>query len=317
MIRSGEQGAILRDGDEWCYGEKEWAPVPKHWVGERAINTTNLYRRRVTPEVADIAADTQLSASSGTLPDAGEGWRMLGPDDVQQEGDEWCLTGKTWKPIPSGVCGNPAWCGEARYRRRATPFKPVEIDGDKPDVEDGWKWLEVGEVMACGDEVAMCNASGQVIQWVTVYEDSLARGNTVTPHLHRFCRRRVTPDSAWEQLRRKVDDVSSQANALLADALQKAASEVERLKAENATLRSGVELLGAEASTLRSEVESVRALTDAMRTDNVRLRSEVERLRLTPSEQTAIHGAMSWLLPQCPANFLLLESMLKRQGGGE
>jgi hypothetical protein len=70
----------------------------------------------------------------------------------------------------------------------------VEIDGNKPDVEDGWRWLEVGEVMASGDEVAMCNASGQVIQWVTVYEDSLARGNTVTPHLYRFCRRRVTPD---------------------------------------------------------------------------------------------------------------------------
>ena len=51
--------------------------------------------------------------------------------------------------------------------------------------------------------------------------------------------------------------------------------------------------------------------------ENAALRSEVERLRLTPSEQTAIHGAMSWLLPQCPANFLLLESMLKRHGGGE
>jgi hypothetical protein len=44
---------------------------------------------------------------------------------------------------------------------------------------------------------------------------------------------------------------------------------------------------------------------------------EVERLRLTEEERDAIHGAMSWLLPLCPANFLLLESMLKRTGGGE
>jgi len=66
MIRSGEQGAILRDGDEWCYGEKEWAPVPKHWVGERAINNTNRYRRRVAPDVAEAPqsrpAETRASS---------------------------------------------------------------------------------------------------------------------------------------------------------------------------------------------------------------------------------------------------------------
>ena len=109
-------------------------------------------------------------------------------------------------------------CGE-----RQEPAKPVEIDGDRPDVGDGWRWLEIGEVMASGDEVAMCNASGQVIQWVTVYEDSLARGNRVTPHLYRFCRRRKTPDQ--QPLGEFLDEENNQ------------------LRAENAALRSEVDRL--------------------------------------------------------------------------
>jgi len=111
-------------------------------------------------------------------------------------------------------------------------------------------------------------------------------------------RRRVTPDSAWEQLRRKVDDVSSQANALLADALQKAASEVERLKAENAMLRGGVELLSAEATTLRSEVE---------------------RLRLTPDEILSVKCAEAMLsdLPDGKHHADVLWTLLARLRGGE
>lgn len=127
------------------------------------------------------------------------------------------------------------------------------------DVGEGWRWLEVGEVMACGDEVAMCNVKGQVIQWVTVYEDSLARGNTVTPHLYRFCRRRVTHDpksqtpdagGAWADIRRKAHRVATQANAMLAESLQKAASDAELLKAENATLKAQVERLQQDLSRM-------------------------------------------------------------------
>ena len=51
----------------------------------------------------------------------------------------------------------------------------------------------------------------------------------------------------------------------LAETLTQAATEVERLKAENATLRSGVELLSAEATTLRSEVERLRLENDRLK----------------------------------------------------
>jgi hypothetical protein len=50
--------------------------------------------------------------------------------------------------------------------------------------------------------------------------------------------------------------------------------------------------------------------------ENAALRNEVERLRLRPEERRAIRNALSWMLPSS-ASFLLLESMLKRLGGGE
>ena len=89
----------------------------------------------------------------------------------------------------------PTCCGE----RQVTECRPTDAAADETsqaDVGDGWRMLEVGEIMASGDEIAMCNGSGQIDQWVKVYEDSLARGNTVTPHLYGFCRRRVTAPPA-------------------------------------------------------------------------------------------------------------------------
>ena len=121
-------------------------------------------------------------------PDVGEGWRLLGPDDVQQEGDEWCLTGKTWKPIPPGLCGKPAWCGEARYRRRVTPAKPVEIDGDKPDVGEGWRWVEPGEILRDEDEFLPYWSRDDENPWREIH----CTGMSVGANEPRTYRRRVT-----------------------------------------------------------------------------------------------------------------------------
>jgi len=117
---------ILQAGDEADVGHDEPQWVPTSCVGQRVGDIGDGYRRRVTPELADIAADTPLSATSGTLPDAepdvGEGWRLLDVGETVRDGDhryqdqEWvpcCISvgRKITERIAYGIC----------YRRRVTP----------------------------------------------------------------------------------------------------------------------------------------------------------------------------------------------------
>jgi hypothetical protein len=149
----------------------------------------------------------------------------------------------------------------------------------EPDVGPKWDFLHQGAVLRDGDEWAYISTPED---WSCV--PKFSAGSIVRDSLFsgKRYRRRVTPEQqatpdasdAWEELRHKVYGLSAQGNAILADALQKAASE------------------------------------------NAALRSEVERLRLRREERTAIRNALSWMLPSS-ASFLLLESMLKRLGGGE
>lgn len=82
--------------------------------------------------------------------DVGDGWRDLRPDEILQDGDE--LNNGLWGWGESFRAGLKAGT-EFRYRRRVTPeAKPVEIDGDKPAVGDGWRWLDPDEILQEGDE---------------------------------------------------------------------------------------------------------------------------------------------------------------------
>ena len=59
------------------------------------------------------------------LPDVGEGWRLLGPDEVLQEGDEGDIgtDETTWVPTQRvGLRVKSIW---NRYRRRVTPEAPA------------------------------------------------------------------------------------------------------------------------------------------------------------------------------------------------
>jgi len=109
---------------------------------------------------------------------------------------------------------------------------------------------------------------------------------------------RQEPDvgEGWADLRSKVYGLSAQGNAILADALQKAASEVERLKKSEAALLREVEIDAKQIATREAIIE--------------RLRSEVERLRLRPEEVRFLLGVKNF-------NGHLVNELLKRQGGGE
>jgi hypothetical protein len=59
--------------------------------------------------------------------EAGEGWRLLGPDEVVREGDEaWRLTGQKWgMPFTLGL---KAFSFHAVRRRIPAKPEPIELD---------------------------------------------------------------------------------------------------------------------------------------------------------------------------------------------
>lgn len=68
---------------------------------------------------------------------------------------------------------------------------------------------------------------------------------------------------------------------------------------------------------LEAQLKSARALTDSMRRDNERLRSEVERLRMTEEERDLLCSARArlddWNSPLAEG----IEKMQRRLGGGQ
>jgi hypothetical protein len=84
--------------------------------------------------------------------------------------------------VPAEQRHDPATCcGE-----RQDPAKPVEIDGDKPDVGDGWRELGADEILQPGDEA---DVGQNEATWVA----TVCIGKRVGDMYDRY-RRRVTPD---------------------------------------------------------------------------------------------------------------------------
>ena len=154
-----EPSEILRAGDEY-YGVNCGFVETGAW-GYPANHEGNVYnsryRRCVTP-------DSKPVEIVGNRSDVGEGWRPVRTGERLEAGDQFadgsnadksdCVTGE-WEPVYGfavGGFGN----SHNRYRRRVTPdSKPVEIAGDKPDVGEGWRLIEIGEVIEAGDELSM------------------------------------------------------------------------------------------------------------------------------------------------------------------
>jgi len=194
-------------------------------------------------------------------------------------------------PKPSGV--NFAFALAADVARCVAQIEKERHDAamcrgerQEPDVGEGWRELGADEILKAGDE---CDIGVNEPRWVVTQR----AGRRVSENTDgdRY-RRRVTPDpksqtpdagGAWADIRRKAYGVAAQANAMLADALQKAASDAELLKAENTALRSEMERLRLEPSVQEEIVAWSVDLHDA-REKIKRLEAEVERLRLTPNQ---------------------------------
>jgi hypothetical protein len=280
--------------------------------------------------------------------DVGEGWRELGPDDILRDGDEVIIE-DTWLATAS-IGRQVGAISPNRYRRRVTPSNPVEIDGDKPDVGDGWRWLEIGEVVQIGDE--FFNGMG----WQVTAIGGAQLGPKNFPY-----RRRVTPDVPEEPQSRPAETrASSRQYSFKPTAMSNRLKERAALVDEKAMLKSEVTRLGnaceaytSEIVRLRSEVERLskrlkflkevqqlraeRLLTTGLEgetqrvsqlqrdwrqvvaernADIERLTAEVERLRLTEEERKLFEllANMSFTPDHYRSTLL---AMLKRHGGGE
>jgi len=224
------------------------------------------------------------------------------PGEILRDGDEylpyWSRDDENpWREI--NCTGMSVGANEPRtYRRRVTPSNPVEIDGDRPDVGEGWRLLNVGEEVQDGD----CRYQDQ--EWEpccislsrTVTEQQIAYGI--------YYRRRVTPAAQPIEITPAAISAMCQRNER--DALFK---RIENLKAENH----------------EQQGKNLQACLE-----NERLRSEVERLRLRPDELDAIEHGQALLLvvwqqnQQASGIFAegkkasdVLLKLLKRLGGGE
>lgn len=81
-------------------------------------------------------------------PDPGEGYEILKPGVLLQEGDEWLTEGVWSRTANAGKCrvsGNI-------YRRKIVPAKTIEVSPGK-----GWRWVESNEPWAAGDECLICD----------------------------------------------------------------------------------------------------------------------------------------------------------------
>jgi len=173
---------------------------------------------------------------------------------------------------------------------RQEPAKPVEIDGDKPDVGEGWEELGPDDILRDGDEV--------IIEDTWLATASIGRQvGALSPNRYR---RRVTPVvPPAPQSRPAETRASASRDALIAAAnwqavnealaaeqeeVKRLRSEVERLKKSEAALRAGLANLrtGLAEAKNTNLVDYIDALlSDAWRQHEEieELRSEVERLR--------------------------------------
>ena len=70
--------------------------------------------------------------------EAGEGWRLLGPDEVIKKGDEVCpLFSFIWSEVPEQFIGKENQVSQIRRRIPAKP-EPLEIDGYEVSLDNGF-----------------------------------------------------------------------------------------------------------------------------------------------------------------------------------
>ena len=226
--------------------------------------------------------------------DVGEGWRLLGPDEVLCEGDEgeFGTHDEPWEPTQ--CVGRRVGVMADRYRRRVTPAA---------DAAAQWRDLRKGEEIMDGDE-----AYYALIGWKPSH---LKVGTVVGDGPMQF-RRRVTPELAPiasdEPVSARCDTVPP-------------APELSPAAVSAMCQRNERDALLKKIGTLRSEGDQQQEIILHAGLEIERLRSEVERLRLLPEERAAIKRMIgepnshpSWAESRFAK---LLRDMLNRQGGGE
>jgi hypothetical protein len=76
----------------------------------------------------------------------GEGWRLLGPDEVIKKGDEVCpLFSFVWSEVPEQFIGKE---NQGSQIRRRIPAKPeaMEIDGHRVSLDNGF--MRIGSLFS-------------------------------------------------------------------------------------------------------------------------------------------------------------------------
>jgi hypothetical protein len=121
------------------------------------------------PEVYDIWMERDRPMSEQINP--GDGWRLLGPDEVTQQGDEtWIRHKRTWEPLTM-------FFGEKARRfsaiRRRIPAKPEAMEIDDQTIKCNEFNSAVSEDEALGAWWLASNAqqARQLADWLTRYAD--------------------------------------------------------------------------------------------------------------------------------------------------
>ena len=224
--------------------------------------------------------------------DVGEGWRRLLPEDVMQEGDEVDVGRGEEKWVPTACPGKQLGraCDSARYRRRKTP--------------------DVASIAASEQLSASCG---------TLREENKRLRSEVE-------RLRLEPSLQEEIVAWSVDlHDARQENKRLTAEVERLRDLVRHQRGElyEADLISDKEYANLVVTDGKASVARLHTYDD-LRFENVKLKAEVERLRLRPEEM----DALSWcrdVLPRMwePCAVVQIHSevcgkMLKRLiGGGE
>jgi len=282
---------------------------------------------------ADVARATEQQHDAETgcgerqEPDVGEGWRWL-DNELVRPGDMMLIHPSHGDPrkecyfmeidaelfgITSGPPGN--------FRRRVTPSNPVEIDGNRPDVGEGWREIGPGEILQAGDEV---DVGVNCRQWVPTEragqrvrdEDTYRR--PVTPEAPPI---EITPAAvsamgernARDALLRQIESLKAQNHEKQETLLQacleneRLRSEVERLRKSEAALLRELKIEGDQVSSDQDKIKSLEAEVE-------RLREDLFRSQLTIKERKAVAFAEQHFV-YFKNQAQTLRGLLKRLGG--
>jgi len=212
--------------------------------------------------------------------------------------------------------GPVAEAAEKRYdaatcrAERQEPAKPVEIDGDRPDVGEGWREIGPGEILQAGDEV---DVGVNCRQWVPTQRGGVRIGDEEDNY-----RRRVTTKAQPIKITPAAISAMCERNAR--EALLKS---IENLKAENHEQQDRLLQTSLENERLRSEVEidakqiaTREAIIERLRSEVERLREDLFRSQLSLKERKAVAFAEQHFV-YFKNQARTLRGLLKRLGGGK